>query len=382
MTPQPILFASWYIGLGGGETDLVTLAQGMDHSQYTPHLLLPREGQLAEVWREMGFPVHILGWRGATTWFVPRLWAQFPVVRRMESLIREHKIALVHSDYHALPLIAPAAQRANVPVVWTVWGWWFRPKPWQRDFFRRFPAVARSRIIRDGFLGDPPFRAPESVPVVYPGIETDRFSPAVDGQSLRDELDIPAETPLVAMVGRFQEVKGHATFQAMIRLLAEHVPDARFIVAGESVFGVSSETAHRDHILAVAKTDPVLKTRLRYIGFRRDVERVLAAADVVVCPSDFETFGKVNLEAMACGTPVVSTNRGGPAETVLEGETGYLVPPRDPAALADRVRHLLLNPAVRAQMGKNGRQHVMRHFAAETGVRQYVDIFQKALTEA
>src|SRR5215212_11608775 len=95
-----ILFATHYTGLGGGETALLALAQQLDLTRYRPHLLVPRDGQLAEHWRAQGWPVHITYWRGATVYFIPSVWAQFPVTRRIEQLIRDEGINIVHSDYH------------------------------------------------------------------------------------------------------------------------------------------------------------------------------------------------------------------------------------------------------------------------------------------
>ena len=86
-----ILFASWYTGLGGGETDLLTLADRLDRSRYEPHLLLPAVGPLSERWRGAGLPVHILPYRGASVYFIPAVWERFPVVRRMTELLRQAK---------------------------------------------------------------------------------------------------------------------------------------------------------------------------------------------------------------------------------------------------------------------------------------------------
>lgn len=377
-----ILFASWYVGLGGGETDLLTLAHDLDPQTYTPHLLLPRMGVLGERWQAAGWPVHILPYRGASTWFIPALWARFPVVQRMTDLLRKQQIDVVHSNYHTLPLIAPAAWRAGVPVVWTCHGWWFRPKFWQRAFFRALLAVARSQAIRDGFLGQPPFMSPQRLPVVYSGIDITRFQPdAQAAHAIRAELGIAADRPLVSMVARFQSVKGHETFQQVARLILQQMPDVCFVVAGEDVFGVAADSAYKQRVLSAHENDPLLRDNLRYIGFRDDVERLMAASDVVVCASDFESYGKANLEAMACGTPVVSTNRGGPSETVREDETGYLVPPRNPQALAEGVIDLLTHPEKRMQMGRAARAHVVAHFSAQATTRAYVSLFRRSLTE-
>ena len=107
---------------------------------------------------------------------------------------------------------------------------------------------------------------------------------------------------------------------------------------------------------------------------------MLAAADVVVCASDFESYGKANIEAMACGKAVVSSNRGGPAETIIEGETGYLVPSGDTEALAKRVLELLSSPETRARLGQNGRKRAETVFSAEQAGRTYAANF-KALLE-
>jgi glycosyltransferase involved in cell wall biosynthesis len=382
MMPRRILFASWYIGLGGGETDLLTLAESLDPALYDPHLLLPREGQLADHWRNKGWRVHIVPYRGATTFFVPQIWERFPVVQHLADLLQREHIDLVHSDYHTLPMIAPASYRADVPCMWTVHGWWFKPKRWQRAFFREIErAVARSNAVRDGFLGDPPFMPSERLPVVYSGIDTERFSPDADRARLRIELGLSSDVPIVAMVARFQKVKGHHIFQQMAEEIAKQEPTTQFVVAGEDVFGVAADQQYRDEMLANAKHNPLLRERLHYIGFRDDVEHVYAAADMVVCASDFESYGKANLEAMACGTPVVSTRRGGPSETVIDGETGYLVDAGDATGLARCVLTLLRDATLRQTIGNAGRRHVLERFSASATATAYMTQFDALLAE-
>lgn len=376
--PKNILLTSWYTGLGGGETDLLSLAEFLDPDEWIPHLLLPAEGVLAQKWREHGWRVHITHYRGASTFFIPSVWSKFPVVGRIANILRENDIHLIASEYHTLPMAQAAAKQLNIPIMWTVHGWWFKPKPWQKSFFRQIPVVARSRSIRDGFLGDPSFIPVADVPVIYSGVDTERFRPDEDAPIReRFQLNLSQDTPLVAMVARFQPVKGHHTFQAMVRQVALQRPDAHFVIAGEDTFGVTKDEVYRQSMLEQAKTDPLLKNRLHYIGFRDDIEHVLAAADVVVCASDFESFGKVNLEAMSTETAVVSTNRGGPSETVLDGKTGYLVPPDNPEALAQQVIRLLNDSDEGDRLGRNGRQHILENFSAKSSAEAYTSIFNK-----
>lgn len=372
-----LLFVSSYTDLGGGETALLALATHLDPARFHPHLLVPRIGQLAEAWQAQGWPVHIMPWRGATTYFIPSMWARLPIVYKIECLLREQHIQIVHSDYHSLPMAMPAAERLGIPALWTCMGWWFQPKWWQRGFFRHSAATfAHSQAIKDGFLGKPPFMPAERIEVLYPGVDTERFRPDVDGLKVRFEAGIGNDAPVVALVARFQDVKGHHVFQAMARQVALQIPEARFIVAGENTQS-SADNAYKTRILETSQTDALLRNRLKYLGFRADVERVLAAADVVVCSSHFESYGMVNVEAMASGKSVVSTNRGGPAETVVHGETGFLVEPGDAAGLARHVIDLLRDSELRARMGAAGRARAERLFSARGTAERFTQVLNK-----
>jgi glycosyltransferase involved in cell wall biosynthesis len=362
---QHILFATHYTGLGGGETALLTLAQQLDQDTYQPHLLVPGKGQLADHWHARGWPTHIIPYRGATVYFIPPVWARLPITHQIEGLIRDHDIRAVHSDYHTLPMALPAAKRAGSPILWTCMGWWFQPKVWQRRFFQRCDATfAHSEAIKRGFLGAPPFMPPERIEVLYPGVDTERFNPDVDGMRVRFEANIAQDAPVVALVARFQNVKGHDMFQDVARQVAYQIPEARFIVAGENVHGAAADDRYKQQIIKTHEHDRVLRERVTYLGFRSDVERVMAAADVVVCASQFESFGVVNVEAMAMGKPVVSTNNGGPAETIVDGETGYLVEPGDVVRMAERLIVLLRDADLRQRLGGAGRDRVERLFSA------------------
>jgi len=381
MSARNILFVTTYTGLGGGETSLLTLVEHLDPAHYRPHLLVPAAGQLSERWAANGWPTHFVSWRGASVYFVPALWMRFPIVRRIEAVIREQQIQLVHSDYHSLPFALAAAKRAGIPCVWTCWGWWFHPKVWQRAFFRLPDATfAASWAIKDGFLGNPPFMSPDSIQVLPPGVDTERFHPGVDGIRVRFEANIPQNAPVVALIARFQDVKGHDVFQDMARQVALQMPQAHFIVAGENT-QTSADNAYKQRILETAREDSLLRERLHYLGFRADAERVMGAADVVVCSSDFESYGMVNVEAMACAKPVVSTRRGGPSETVVDGETGFLVEPRDPEALARQVLILLRDADLRTRMGAAGRARVESHFAVQRMADQFAGTLEGLLDE-
>lgn len=378
---RDLLFVNSFTNLGGGETTLLSIALQLDAARWRPHLLVQAPGQFSEAWGAHGWPVHFARWRGASVFFLPRLWGRLPGSRRMEKVLRRADFVAAHCEYHSLPLLLPAAERVGLPVTWLCSGWRFRPRPWQRDFFRRPAATfAETRVVRDGFLGQPPFMPPDQVVILNPGVDCERFRPRDDAAQIRAELDVAPDAPLVVMLARFQNVKGHDVFQDMARRVARELPQARFLVAGDNPH-TRADRRYRERIFRAAGDDPLLRERLRYVGFRQDTERVIAAADVVVCASRFEGFGTVNVEAMAGARPVVSTNRGGPAETVLDGRTGFLVAPGDAAAMAQRALQLLRDPALRRRMGAAGREHVLRNFSAAASARTFETTLERILAQ-
>ncbi|NDJ74875.1 MAG: glycosyltransferase family 4 protein [Chloroflexi bacterium] len=377
-----LLIISAYSGLGGGESVQLNLMRALDTERFALHLVCPRDGQWPQAAREAGARVHLLPYRGATMWFWPAIWKRFPMVGQLTQLLCDEHIDVIHSDYHSLPFAVGAAQRlGNIPVIWNAMGWWFPARPWQLDFFEQQVSqiIAITRAVRDRWLGDDPFMSPNLIEVLVPGVDPDHFHPGVDGSPVREKLGIGPDVPLVGMIARFQEVKGHDVFQAMAKLIHREFPQAHFAVAGENVFGVSKDEAYKNSILTAAREDPVLSEKLSYLGFWPDAREVIAAADVMVCPSRFESLGMVHLESMAMGCPVVSMNNGGPAETVIHGQTGFLVAPGDPEALAERVLALLRDPGMRSRLGKAGRAHVLAGFTAAGYARQIEQVIDRLL---
>ena len=383
MVRRNLLFVSSYTGLGGGESAMLNLLGALDPARYRAHLLTPGDGIYPRQARALGVATHTIPYRGASVYFVPALWARFPVVDRIAHLIRAQGIDLVHSDYHSLPYALPAAARAGVPAMWTCMGWWFTPKPWQRAFFRRIGHItAISHAVKDGFLGQPPALPPERVEVLWLGVDPDRFHPglaATLGPALRAELGIAPGAPVASMLARFQAVKGYETFFAAARLILQQRPDARFIIGGENMAGTAADRQYRQRMLQLVQSDPRLRPAVAFAGYREHAGEVIAASDVMVCASQFESFGIVHIESMACGCPIVSTNVGGPAETVVDGETGYLIPPGRPELIAERVLRLLDDPARRARMGAQGRARVLAHFTVAGYARRFVAIVDELL---
>lgn len=178
----------------------------------------------------------------------------------------------------------------------------------------------------------------DKITVIYNGIDIDKFSTAEPG-ALRRELGISAETKIVGMVGRVHPSKGHITFlQSIPEILSKH-PDTVFVVVGSG-----------EYISQLEK----MNNEVHFLGKRSDIPEIMKDLDVFVMASQNEPFGLVTVEAMAAGTAVVATNTGGTAEIITDGETGLLVPPQDPAKLAQAVIRVLTGGKLTAKLKEDG----------------------------
>jgi glycosyltransferase involved in cell wall biosynthesis len=193
--------------------------------------------------------------------------------------------------------------------------------------------------------------------VVELGIDVDRFAAGTPV--------LAKHTPIVGNVARLAEQKGH-------RYLLEavpHVAGARFVIAGDGELHADLERRARD--LGVGE-------RVDFLGARDDVPDLLASFDVFAFPSLFEGLCVAVIEAQAAAVPVVATPVGGIRETVIDGETGLLVPPRDPVALAAAIRRLLQDRDLATRLAANAKPRVRERFSTQTMVEKTLAVYNGA----
>ena len=178
----------------------------------------------------------------------------------------------------------------------------------------------------------------------------------------RAALDTPADVPLIFALGRLHTVKG---FDVLLSAIAE-VPDAVLWLAGEG--------PERDALQAHARTVGV-DDRVRFLGWRNDTAALMAAADIMVCPSRHEPLGNVVLEAWARDVPVISTRSAGPGEMIADGENGILVGIDDAEAIAREIKRLAGDPAIRHEIGEAGHRTLTQRFSKQTVVAQFLEFF-------
>lgn len=201
-----------------------------------------------------------------------------------------------------------------------------------------------------------------------------RLRPAPGGApDLRRALGLAATARIVLTVGRYTDQKGHCYLADAVPAVRAAVPDAHFVWVGDGPL----EDDLRGQVAALGMGGCV-----HFLGKRGDVSGLLADADLFVLPSLFEGLPAVILEAMAAGRPVVATAVCGSSETVRDGETGRLVPPRSPAALADAITDALAQPARAAAWGAAGRRLFERQFTAARMARETASLYEELLSRA
>ncbi len=198
------------------------------------------------------------------------------------------------------------------------------------------------------------------------GLVAEASSSSLD---VRREFEISPDSPLFLFAGRLAPQKGVADLLDALDVLQHVEPGAVTLIAGDGPL--------RKALLQRAQSLTLLQSkRVRFLGPRDDVGRLMAAADVVVLPSLYEGLPNVVMEAMALGKPVVATAAPGTTELVVDGETGLLAPIGTPRELCRALRRLARDRELRAGLGAAGRQRVIDHFHVDTMIRGYAALYE------
>jgi glycosyltransferase involved in cell wall biosynthesis len=364
--------------------DQVTGLAALGH---TVRAVLPGEGPLSRQLRAAGIPVTVIRFGGSRVRQLPRIVA---AEARLVRLVRAFRPDVIHA--HLLKAVIsgrlaglaawPALQVSQVP------GTVHLQSPLLR-WLDVATLAADDLVIGSCQAIAEQYRAmgARRVAVSYYGCDVHRLDPGSSGAAFRREFGLATDTPTVGMLAHmyptrlraFQAagVKGHEVFVDAAPLILALVPGARLFVVGDELAG---DGGYRRGLEARAAALG-LAGRVIFTGHRDDTAAVLAALDVVAVPSISESASYAVVEALLMERGVVASSVGGLPDTVRDGETGLLVPPADPAALAGAVARLLADPAWRRQLGRRGRSRCLRQFDIEATVAQLAGLYRSALAE-
>lgn len=288
----------------------------------------------------------------------PGLW------RRLAAEFRVQRPDIVHTHlFHADLYGIPAARRAGVHYVVSSrhnddkFRRWLPMRLLHRQLWRHTDAgIAISEAIRQFIVK---YESPPAgkIHTIHYGLDPATVHAPPDArQTVRAALNLPAGTLLVGSVCRLIEQKGLRYGIQGFAQIANRTPDAHYVIAGDGPL--------RGELEADARTLGMAE-RVHFLGWRDDARTILAALDVLLAPSLWEGFGLVFLEAMALGVPVISTRVSAIPEVVADGDTGWLVPPRNSDAIAAALRDALSDADRCGARGAQGRQRLEDHFTVE-----------------
>ena len=238
---------------------------------------------------------------------------------------------------------------------------------------RRFSRiVAVSDSVRRELVGAS--LSPDRIRVVHNGIDVARFADGASRRAIEWRGRFAAESvPVILAVSRLYSQKGLEYFIQSAVQVRRAMPKVRFWIAGDGMLRKKLEALVRK--LGLEETVTLL-------GHQDDIAAIMAASDVFIMPSLGESFANALLEAMALAKPVIATSVGGIPEVVRDGETGWLVPPRQPAALAEAVLQVLRDPDGAARIATRGRDFVASRFAASHIASRMAEVYREVVSAA
>jgi len=362
-----VLYLITELDVGGAQTALLRLLAGLDRDHFSPTVacLYNGDATVARQIRALGIPVTDLGMTARWRW--DAFW-------RLYRLLRRERPTILHTwMFHANVPGRVLGRLAGVPIIISSERTMGQERRW-RYWLNRITDPLTDRVVcvsqRVADFAARTIGISRAKLVVIPnGIPLENFEPG-DRSRARTDLGISPTACVVGTVGRLQPVKGTSYLLEAFAHLAPGYAEAILLLVGDG--------PQRTQLEEMAQRLGVSE-RVHFLGNRSDVCRLLQAMDVFVLASIWEGMPNAALEAMAVGLPVVATAVGGTPEAVADGETGLLVPSRDPDALAQAIARLLRDPELWRKMGQAGRRRVEQHFSVEQMVRRTESLYEELL---
>ena len=382
-----ILYYSHTGLVSGAEHVLLNTLAGLDRSIFEPVAVCPVEGDLKSRMEQTSIPVLSVNPLQARFTLKPlsllRYLISFSrVILSFRSKVKEVAPDLIHANSVRSGLVATMATVVTrTPVVWHI-----------HDDLPRHPI---SMLIRLGaylsrrsiflavsastsriFCGGLPFGS--RIHILHNGIDLRRFTEKqVTDLTFRTSLGIRKDAFLICAIGMINPRKDLLGLLRAVKLAHDRQPAIHLAIVGQPIF--NRDDLYLDEVRHLT-AELGLEAAVYFTGSLKDIPSVLRGCNLLVLNAKVEPFGLVLVEAMACGTPVLATRVGGIPEIVSDNETGFLVSPGDPAALASRLLQIIATPEKAAQVARNARQHLSYRFTIERYNKQYQDIVQSYLS--
>ncbi|MHC4955613.1 MAG: glycosyltransferase family 4 protein [Planctomycetota bacterium] len=373
-SPANILYVARSAFVGGAERSLVRIVKSLDRSRHTPYIAAEAGEDFRALLADANAPVEPVPLpipsKRHPLQFASALW-------RLRRCVRRVRPAVMHVNDAPLYFVPGRVGRwLGVPRIcylrftyepdglrWMLASG-FERMVFASHYMKRFaqescPELfddARCAVVHNGF--DPPPTPSKEVLAAH-----------------REALGLRG--PVVGFCGQVIEVKGVSEFLEMAARVAPAHPDVTFLIVGDDKQEGENYRSRMEAQAAAAG----IADRCRFVGFRRDAWDLIHLMTVLVMPSRVEPFGNVAVEGSAAGVPVVVSDVGGLSEIVVEGETGFRIPTKDPAALEAAVTRLLTAPELAARLGAAGRARAADAFTMERQARELQDLYDEVAAQ-
>lgn len=370
MNPKPIsvmMFSNATVR-AGAEEHILELLRGLDRRQFQLHLACP-EVLLTQYGKDIPEDVHV------TPILLDRLFDMRGAIR-LALTLRNQKIGILHSHMFRAGLFAsPIGWLCRVPVILETT---HVRETWRKGWFKSKFVVDRAvghlidRYIavseaNSKYLIEEKRIPARKVTVIQNGCSMDRVNPEkAHPEGIRESLGFSKSDIVLIVMARLEPQKGHKILLQALSTVRAEFPNIRLICLGTG--------ALKDELNSLAR-ELKLNEIVRFVGFQSNVADWLAVADIGVLPSFYEGLPLTAVETLAAGLPLVATAVDGTPEVVLDGKTGLLVPPGDPAAMAGAIRQLARQSELRQKLAKAGREWVLQRFTIERQVEQTSSLY-------
>ena len=375
-----IVYISTGLNMGGAEVMLYNLLLNINRDRFEPTVIsLMDKGIFGEQIEQLDIPIYSVGMLAGKPSIVS--------ARRMLELIKQAQPDLIqgwmyHGNLAAQFFNFVAAKK--IPVLWSIHHSLHSissEKPLTQGIIR-FGSWTSKYISKVAYVSEKSQAQHQKIGyskanscLVPNGFDTSKFKPDSEvRQKFRQELNISDDIFLIGSQARYHPMKDHANFLKAAKILLAECPETRFVMLGTNV-------DYENQTLTDLITELGIGDRVYLLGQRRDIPQITPALDILTSSSAFgEAFPLVIGEAMSCGVPCVVTDIGDSAWIV--GDTGKVVPPKNPTALATAWQEMInLDPSARANLGKSARSRIVEKFSLDTIVEQYENLYQSVIDQ-
>lgn len=365
-----ILHTESSLGWGGQEIRILEEAKGLRGRGHRIIILCQPESKLSAKAKEVGLEVIAFSMRKIS----------YPVaLLRLLRVIEDYNVDILNTHSSRDSWLASIAGRLSKrkPVILRTrhLSTPISKSPLSRFLYERLPhrVITTGEAIRKQIITDTGLNGNRIISIPT-GVDLDLFDSKKVNGTLRKELKIPEEVPVIGMVAVIRSWKGHEDFVDAAERILKLFPEARFLIVGDG----PRKGIVRKYIEGKGLEDFIIMT-----GHREDIPQVMASLDIFVLSSYAnEGLPQAVAQAMAMEKAVVASNIGSIPEIVIDGETGYLIPPRDPSLFAERIISLLKDNRLREEMGKAGRRLVASRFSLETMLDRIEELYEEVIKES